>query len=378
MVTVSEMATDARVCREAEALADAGYAVRILCLASPIPAAIRGVELVEYDFRRLPRPIRLIAWTLVFFFATVVRSADIYHAHNVPALPGCWVAAKLRRQKLVYDAHELYALDSRFPKGKEGEHTRRQVVEAAIERRLGRSADLRLTASDGYAKVIAGALGCDPPVVIPNYPPLPPRISDSPLRSLAGASVDDIVLLYQGGFYLTSRALDVVVQGMRYLPANYRLVLLGFGVLGEEESLAQLAVTEGVADRVSVLPPVRHQELARYTAGADIGIIPLRLVNDALRLCAPNKLYEYFQASVAVLSSAADELVAALAETGAGRTYVFDDPEDLARQVLAMGRSRGDLAAAGERGRDAAERHYSWEAVRDTLVSAYAGLGRPA
>jgi len=374
MVTVSEMATDARVCREAEALVDAGYSVRILCLASPIPPMIRGVELIERDYSMLPRRARLIAMTLGFLAATLFRSADIYHAHNVPALPGCWLAARLRRAPLGYDAHELYALDSRFPKGGDGSHTRRQHVEAAIERTLGRRADLRLTASDGYARVIARSLGIEPPIAIPNYPPLPETIVDSPLRHLAGVGEDDIVVLYQGGFYRSSRALDTVVRGMRLLPDRYRLVLLGFGVMGEEKELAALATTVGVADRVTILPSVRHQELAKYTAGADIGVIPLRLINDATRLCAPNKLYEYFQGSVAVLSTAADELSAALASTGAGRTYEFDRPEDFAAQALALGKTREDLAEVGGRGRVAAEDRYSWETVKHVLVDAYGSL----
>lgn len=374
MVTVSEMATDARVCREAEALADAGYSVRIVCLASPVPPMIRDVTLIERDYRYLPRRLRLVAMSLGFLMATLVRRADVYHAHNVPALPGCWLAARLRRARLVYDAHELYVLDSRFPKGSEGRHTRRQRVEAAIECALVRRANLRLTASDGYAHAIARALDIEPPIAVPNYPPLPPVITDSPLRQLAGAMPDDIVLLYQGGFYLSSRALDIVVQGMPLLPARYRLILLGFGVAGAEKRLEEIARAEGVADRVRILPAVRHQELARYTAGADIGIIPLRLINDATRLCAPNKLYEYFQASVAVLSTAADELVAALARTGAGRTYAFDSPQDFADQVLALGSGRDELAQVGRRGRTVAEEQYSWEAVSHILVDAYRTL----
>lgn len=371
MVTVSEMATDARVCREAEALVDAGYSVRILCLASPIPPMIRGVELIERDYSKLPRRARLIAMALGFLVATLARSADIYHAHNVPALPGCWLAARLRRARLVYDAHELYALDNRFPREGDGPHTRREHVEAAIERTFGRRADLRLTASDGYARAMARSLGIEPPVAVPNYPPLPEAIVGSPLRALVGAGEDDIVVLYQGGFYLVSRALDTVVRGMRLLPERYRLVLLGFGVVGEEQQLAAIAKAEGVDDRVTILPSVRHQELPGYTAGADIGVIPLRLINDATRLCAPNKLYEYFQGSVAVLSTAADELAATLASTGAGRTYAFDSPDDFAAQALALGPTREDLAEVGRRGRAAAEDRYSWEAVQHVLVDAY-------
>lgn len=376
MVTASEMATDARVCREAESLIDVGYDVRILCLSSSIPARIRGAELIERSYGHLPRRARLIAMTIDIFVSTVIRGADIYHAHNVPALPGCWVAARLRGSKLVYDAHELYALDVRLPKGTQGEHTRRQHFEAGVERHLGRRADARITASDKYAEVIAKAIQVVPPVAVPNYPPLPPMFKESPLRDLVGARDGDIVLLYQGGFYLSSRSLDTVVRGMRLLPSRYRLALLGFGVNGEELTLAALADDVGVADRVRVLAPVPHQDLARHTAGADIGIIPLRLTEDATRLCAPNKLYEYFQASVPVLSTAAEELAETLAAVGAGAIYEFDSERDFADQVIGMSTPMAGLKAQGARGRAVAETTYSWEAVSHTLTDTYRTLTR--
>ena len=289
MVTVSEMATDARVCREAESLVEAGYEVDILCLRSSIPARIRGARLIERGYGRLPRKLRLFLTTIDFFVSTVIRPADVYHAHNVPALPGCWLAARLRRSRLVYDAHEIYAISSRMPKGQTGGHTRRQHVEAAIERRLAPGADLRITASEAYGRVIADALRIPAPIAVPNYPPLPPLFAESPLRGLIGASADEVVVLYQGGFYLGSRPLDVLVRAVPLLPENYRLVLLGFGVAGEEEILAQLAKDLGVTDRVTLLPPVAHQDLARFTAGADIGVVPLTVTQDATRLVAPEQ-----------------------------------------------------------------------------------------
>lgn len=374
MVTVSEMATDARVCREAETLADEGYTVKILCLASSMSPEIRHVELVEYRYGWLPRRIRLVAMSVGFFVSTVIRSADIYHAHNVPALPGCWVAARVRRAILVYDGHEVYSLDDVFLHGGNRLHTTKQKFEAKIERILGRRADLRLTAGDKYGQVMARALNVDPPITIPNYPPLPDSILESPLRAMIKCQPDDVIVLYQGGFFLGSRDLATLVKGMKLLPGNYHLVLLGFGIKDESEQLALLARNEGVQDRVHVLPPVRHQELARYTSGADIGVIPLRLKDDGDRLCAPNKLYEYFQGSVAVLSARASEVVEVLAATDAGRTYQFDSPVDFATQVQSFGATREKIALFGQRGRIAAENQYSWEAVKHVLVDAYTTL----
>ena len=376
MVTVSEMATDARVCREAETLVDAGYEVEIVCLGSELVASVRGVRLVERRYPAMPRRLKLAVMALDFFLAALVRRADIYHAHNVPALPGCWVAARLRRAALVYDAHELYALTDRLPKRGDGRHSRRQQLEAKIEATLGVRADLFLTAGDGYAAAIAHALTIEQPIVIPNFPPLPPRLVDDRLRVLAGADVDDVVILYQGGFYLSSRSLDVVVRSLLFLPQHYRLVLLGFGVTNEAEQLETLANDIGVGDRFTLLPPVPHQQLADFTVGADLGVIPLKLMGDAARLCAPNKLYEYFQAGIPVVTTAAEELAEMVTTLGVGAVYDFASPESLAAAVLGLG-PREALSRLGVRARTAAEERYSWEAVRGSLLEAYALMVEP-
>src|SRR4051794_11171148 len=108
MVTASEMSTDARICREAETLARAGFDVRILCLRSRMPARVEGVRLIEQRYLNVPLRARSIFVAGRLLIGTLIRRADTYHAHNVPVLPGAWMAARLRRANLVYEAHELY------------------------------------------------------------------------------------------------------------------------------------------------------------------------------------------------------------------------------------------------------------------------------
>lgn len=369
MITVSEMRTDARISREAEALHRAGFDVEILCSLSVPPAVISGPRLTEIRPSPGPRGLRMVTLFLRLWWATVRRSADIYHAHNVHTLPMAATAAALRRGRVVYDAHELYALSATGESSQPP--TLRQRLESWVERRLARRAGLRLTASTRYAQHISQALDIDPPIAVPNYPELPDDGCESPLRALIGARDTDIVVLYQGGFYLRSRALDVVVEAMRLLPPAYRLVFLGFGPNDEESLLRRQISDAGLGDRVNILPAVPHQELAAYTRGADIGVIPFRLTSAAMQLCSPNKLYEYMASGVAVVSSGADELSEVIRHTGSGAIYDYSDPTDLASTIQRLGSSRADLRGVGARGRRAAEQHYSWEAASISFVQTY-------
>src|SRR5438309_12093932 len=105
MASASHMHTDARVVREAQTLARAGYDVTVLALASDPPAAIDGVRLVEVGCHtKRPTPGDLARLSARF----VASQADVYHVHNVHLLPAGWLAARLRRARVVYESHELF------------------------------------------------------------------------------------------------------------------------------------------------------------------------------------------------------------------------------------------------------------------------------
>jgi glycosyltransferase involved in cell wall biosynthesis len=375
MTVANDLRTDARVCREAEALAAAGYRVTVLSVEPSPPEPLAGVEVVALKLGTTRRAQRLASQFVRLSIRTLTRRADVYHAHNVHMLPGAWLAARLRRKRLVYDAHELFLVQT--PMHDNGRFSWKQRIEIATEKVLAPRADAMLTASSRYAGQMAQSLGVPPPLAIPNFPPLPDRIprDSSPLRAATGASVDDVLLLYQGGFYLDTRALDVVIEAMPALPPSHRLAILGFGSPESEASLRRLAAASAAAERIHFLPSVPFTELPRWTAGADIGVIPFKMNSAAMRLCSPNKLYEYLGAGVAIVATKADELVSVLAETGAGETYDWDRPDDFARAVTALSHDPARLQAAKRRARESAETTYSWASVQSILVGAYAAMG---
>jgi glycosyltransferase involved in cell wall biosynthesis len=301
-------------------------------------------------------------------------SADIYHAHNVHMLPAAWLAARIRRKPVVYDAHELLAVQT--PSGPQGRFTIKQRLEVATERVLAPRADAKLTVSTRYANQLAQSLNIEPPVAIANFPPLPPvpERDSSPLRAMLGVNASDTVLLYQGGFYPDTRALDVVVNAMTLLPDTYWLALLGFGRPRAELALKKLAAGSPAADRIRFLPSVPFTDLPRWTAGADVGVIPFKINSAAMKLCSPNKLYEYLGAGVAVVATEADELVDVLERSRAGLTYRWQSAEDFARAVRALADDSQQLAERKRCSRRAAENGYSWAYAKPLLVQEYARI----
>src|SRR2546425_5066798 len=110
--------TDGRVMRAASALAEAGFAVSIVDIESDSRRKVEHVHNVSIKHVDVPTSFmatRFRRWGLLKALWLFLRStqlliqtpADIYHAHDVTALPACYIAACLRHKPLIFDAHEL-------------------------------------------------------------------------------------------------------------------------------------------------------------------------------------------------------------------------------------------------------------------------------
>src|SRR5690242_19540361 len=117
MLVLSPARTDSRVMREASALVGAGYQVSIVDVEQTPRAreeTVGGVRLhhvfVTPRSARNFNPVRSLPW-LMFKITRILRtgwmivrmSADAYHAHDITALPACYLAARVRGKPLIFD-----------------------------------------------------------------------------------------------------------------------------------------------------------------------------------------------------------------------------------------------------------------------------------
>src|SRR5262249_38276418 len=122
MHVASTARTDTRVMQEAKALVNSGHSVTIVDIehdsARPRREQLDGVTLnhvmlpnrlsrhYSYGRTRTLKWATFKAWRMFLGTLKVVRTpASIYHAHDITALPGCYLAARLRRRPLILDAH---------------------------------------------------------------------------------------------------------------------------------------------------------------------------------------------------------------------------------------------------------------------------------
>jgi glycosyltransferase involved in cell wall biosynthesis len=369
-VVVSDLQYDARVWKQARALAASGRSVSLLGFTYEIerPRHRRedGIDVTELPFgsRRKVTRIGRVRSLLRLWAATVRTRARVYHCHNVHPAPAVWLASRLRRAPYVYDAHELYG-DPDDPSS-----LRQRIAAAAslrVERFMVRRAAFVITTNEARAEVLRERHGIDGIVVLPN---VPPRLEV--LEPLDPGYPQGVrVLLYQGGIY-PQYGIAEAIEAITLL-AGVDLVILGFGREAELERLRGLAAEHGVADRVHFLGPRPFGELARTAAAASAGLVPIKPLNINLRLGDTNKIHDYLMGGLPVVASDLPEIrrIARRGDPPVGELFEGDSPASLAAAVeRLLGDDELYRARRAEARRLALEEH-NWEAVAPRLIRAY-------
>jgi glycosyltransferase involved in cell wall biosynthesis len=422
MFVYNRCTTDARVLKEAKTLAEAGHEVRIVAVLDQTTAPEEerdGFRIVRIDrnpihyrvlragraagrlwqrpaaamterqasTRKRARDVALIPAYLLWralrrallsphkpltFFDYYRRAyrlvladpPDALHAHDLNTLP---VAAALARRldlTLTYDAHELYPEISTLSR-------REARAWRLIERRLAPRADNVLTVCDSIADEMTRRYAIARPSVLLNCPVA--AIDDGTVADRGGAAVDldDPVILYQGGF-APNRGLETVVHSAVLLSRG-RVVLMGWGSLGDE--LRELIAAEGVAERVTIVPPVPREEVIARAAEATVGVIPYEPVGLNNTFTTPNKLFDYMAAGLPIAASRLPELQRFVEGEEIGLTFTPGDPASLAACLDRLLTDPERHAEMRHRAHEAAER-YTWERQCAALTGLYDGMLR--
>jgi glycosyltransferase involved in cell wall biosynthesis len=265
------------------------------------------------------------------------------------------VAARLLgRTAVVYDAHELWPDRNLRPEPRWW----LLVCEALFVRCAHRT----ITASPGYAEVIARRYRVPPPEVIRNIPDLPEP--PSPAEPPEG----EATFVYAGAV-TRNRGIEVSIEALARTPGA-RLRLLGPSGASYRAELERLAAATGVADRVEFAGAVPPGSVIESLRGATAGLTLIQPACLSYELSLPNKLFEYVLAGLPVLASDLPVMGAFVTGHRVGLVARPDDPSDVAAKLAELmrpERNRELRAAVAE-----AAAKLSWERESGLLGDTYA------
>jgi glycosyltransferase involved in cell wall biosynthesis len=287
MLTHSIYESDNRVMRYAEALAERGDVVDVLCVKrdrnQPNIETINRVQVhrvLRRSSKRANGQIGYLLPLLRFWFNSTVsltwknvkRRYDLIHVHNVPdfLVFAAW-GPKLTGAKVILDIHDVVPefYGSKF--GKQ-EDTRAVHMLKWMERKSAGYADHVIIANhlwlDKYAQRTRAHGKCS---VLINY--VDPRIFQPRPRTRHEGKQ---VILFPGGLQW-HQGLDIAIRAMPKISA--RMPQAELHIYGEgnmKDSLVALAQELGLNGHVSFFNPLPLRQIAEIMANADIGVVPKR------------------------------------------------------------------------------------------------------
>lgn len=409
MIVWNEFLTDARVLKEAETLLKAGHSVTVHAIHTPnktkehevLPSGVNVVrvtrnalwgirkriglkegrkvtqsanikadsgsvqaqeqkEIKPSRLKKLLKPI-MRALTYTGLCRALVKSRpDVIHSHDVNTLIIAWIAAKIARVPLVYDAHEIST-------SREGYKKIRKYV-GWIEKRLMPKAAATITTTDMRAKFFARAYGVPRPTVLQNRPSYYENKQSNRIREELSLEHNWPIIVYQGGIQ-SGRGLERLVRVAKDIKNAY-FVLIGSGRL--VQSLQVMVDELGVSEQVKFIPVVPLAELPEYTASADIGIQPI--LNTCLNHYSTdsNKLFEYVLAGLPVIATDFPEIRKIVKRYGVGE-LADESHEGLVKAINKLIQSP-QLREKYKTNSLKARKELSWESQEHALIDLYKNI----
>lgn len=185
------------------------------------------------------------------------------------------------------------------------------------------------------------------------------------LRERLGLS-NKFVVLYHGAFS-PSRGLIECVKAMSIVKRRYSdivLFLLGTGSILND--LKRLIQEEKVTSNVIIHTAVDYQNVPKYIAVSDVGIVPLPNISYWKNQC-PLKLLEYLAMKKVVIITDIPAHRNIVQNKKCGIYISSNNPEEISKAIIHVYENKGELEKWGVEGREIVVSKYSWEKAAEDL-----------
>jgi glycosyltransferase involved in cell wall biosynthesis len=144
------------------------------------------------------------------------------------------------------------------------------------------------------------------------------------------------------------------------------IVFMGFGALKE-----QIEAYASRKENIFFVPAVSYTEIPLYTGSADVGVNSVEPTCLSYEYSLPNKLFEYIQSEIPVLTNPLPDCAALVNEYKVGRvipTWSVDSINAVVNDVL-----KEDLSLYQSHLKSA-KKILNWEVEEQVLISAYKSI----
>lgn len=178
------------------------------------------------------------------------------------------------------------------------------------------------------------------------------------LSKKLGKNESDIFLITTSRL-VSKNAVEDIIDALKYLPANVKLLIIGKGPL--EVKLKLQVVNMKLEDRVSFLGFVSHEEMPQYLHISDIFIRP------SLSEGLGNSFLEAMAAGIPVIATPVGGIVDFLKDGETGLFCEVNNPESIARKVEKLIKDKESRDYIVKNARALVRERYQWGEIADKM-----------
>jgi glycosyltransferase involved in cell wall biosynthesis len=319
----------------------------------------------EYKFRRLKLltekgPLFYAEYNIRLFCFLLLRKVDMLVSNDLDTLLPNYLVRRLKNIPLVYDSHEYFTEVPELVNRKNV-----QKVWKFIEGKIFPKLTDTITVNNSIANLFENDYGIKPAVVrnIPRRSTVIEKVS----REKLGLPVNIPILILQGAGINVHRGVEELIEAMIHVDNAILLIIGGGDVINK---LKEMVFDYKLTPKVIFKPRLPYKEMMQYTSVANLGITFDKPNNLNYKYSLPNKLFDYIQAGIPVLSSRLPELERIISEYKIGDFIPDHKPVNIAKKINHILNSQG-LMDEWKKNCIFAAKELTWENEEKTLIKIY-------
>jgi glycosyltransferase involved in cell wall biosynthesis len=323
---INDLVTDQRVNRTCTELGLMGYEVllvgRQLPGSLPMPPVPYGFKRMKLLFKKGALFYAFYNWRL--FWLLLFTKTDVLWSNDLDTLLANYLIGKIKNKPVIFDSHEY------FTEVPELEHNAfAKKVWKKIEENIVPHLSFCITVNESIAGLFKEKYRKEF-YVIRNVP-LKNQLTKSKTRLELGMPENKHIVILQGSGINMHRGAEELVEAFKFLPENFHLYIVGNGdVL---EILKDMVAQWGLEKKISFVGKQPYAQLMQYTMNADAGVTLDKDTNINYRFSLPNKIFDYIQCGIPVISSNLVELKKIIEGYQVGVLVPEVEPELIAQTI---------------------------------------------